>query len=186
MRQGDDSWKLAFALEVVAVSRALPFSTFCSKRFIGLEREVAAPRQFEAVVVLDADGRQVLEVVLPKSQADKKPDGRYGYNPIDGRERESATNPVSAGSQCHIQRHHTSDSPMMKASMSQAGVDAFTIPHRRDLHREQPCHCCQRTKHVTTQSLFFMPQAASFKPPLLVLLSRNVISSEQLHLLRDT
>ncbi|WVZ06763.1 hypothetical protein V8G54_020109 [Vigna mungo] len=66
-----DSWKLEFALEVVAVSRfdfggveanggsllggALPFPTLCSKQFVGLEHEVAAPRQFEVVVVSDAD-----------------------------------------------------------------------------------------------------------------------------------
>ncbi|WVZ18181.1 hypothetical protein V8G54_005503 [Vigna mungo] len=146
---GGDSWKLAFALEVVAfggvkadggslLGGALPFPTLCSKRFVGLERGVAAPRQFEAVDVSDADGGslvaglrlrgrgswgwrvegivvkwcwltrsaqlpqqkvmlnpsvyspesfwwlfmgQVLEVVPVKPQADKKPDGEYGYNP---------------------------------------------------------------------------------------------------------
>ncbi|KOM52495.1 hypothetical protein LR48_Vigan09g115400 [Vigna angularis] len=109
---------------------------------------------------------------------------------IDGRERESATNPASAGSsqtsQCHIQRHHTSDSLAVKASMPQAAVNAFTIPYRRDHHHEQPCRRCRRAKHDTTQSLFFAPQTESFKPPPRVLpSSRNTISSEQLHIRRD-
>ncbi|WVY93580.1 hypothetical protein V8G54_032668 [Vigna mungo] len=67
LRQGGDSWTLAFALEVVAfggveadkgslLGGALPFPTLCSKWFVGLEREVAIPRQFEAVAISDADG----------------------------------------------------------------------------------------------------------------------------------
>ncbi|WVZ07754.1 hypothetical protein V8G54_021100 [Vigna mungo] len=35
---------------------ALPFPTLCSKRFVGLKREVVALRRFEAVAIADADG----------------------------------------------------------------------------------------------------------------------------------
>ncbi|WVZ02893.1 hypothetical protein V8G54_023699 [Vigna mungo] len=35
---------------------ALPFPALCSKRFVGLKREVVALRRFEAVSVADADG----------------------------------------------------------------------------------------------------------------------------------
>ncbi|WVZ09718.1 hypothetical protein V8G54_014248 [Vigna mungo] len=35
---------------------ALPFPTLCSKRFVGLKREVVALRRFEAVAVADTDG----------------------------------------------------------------------------------------------------------------------------------
>ncbi|KOM52537.1 hypothetical protein LR48_Vigan09g119600 [Vigna angularis] len=109
---------------------------------------------------------------------------------IDGRERESATHPASVGSsqtsQRHIQRHHTSDSPMVKVSMPQAAVNAFTIQHRRDCHRERPCRRCRRAKPATNHSLFFVSQATSFKPPPRVLpSSRNASNNEQLHLRRD-
>ncbi|WVY90781.1 hypothetical protein V8G54_036295 [Vigna mungo] len=74
----------------------------------------------------------------------------------------------------------------MKA-ISQATVSAFTILHRQDRHREQPCHLYSRAKRATTQSLFFAPQAASSKPPPRVLpSSRKAISNEQLHLCHDT
>ncbi|WVY96211.1 hypothetical protein V8G54_028362 [Vigna mungo] len=74
----------------------------------------------------------------------------------------------------------------MKA-ISQAIVSAFTISHRQDRHREQPCHLYSRAKRVTTQSPFFEPQAASPKPsPRVLPSSRNAISNEQLHLCHDT